>query len=109
MNDIAGFAAELGAQARRDEAAAFDRQYELARRSERAVAALAADGADRARQWADDDGRADADRRFEPEPEDAEAGPSPRPAAPRRVVGADAGGDDDRDDEEDDEPRSWLR
>ncbi len=116
MNEIARFAAELTAQARRDEAAAFDRQYELARRAERAVAALAADGQARGRQWAEDDRRDDVDRRFDPEPDYAEshdadpnrAGPALRAMAPARRA-APTTAQRDADDDEEDEPTTWLR
>lgn len=65
MSTPTELAEQLMARAERDDAAAFDAQYELARRGERVVAALAADGAARARQWAEDDRRGErhAERR----------------------------------------------
>jgi len=110
MTEIIRLAEQVAAQAERDEAAAFDRQYELARRGERAVADLAAQGAARARAWAEDDRRDEADRRFDPEPEE--------PAAVARRTGGTAGrrpirGANDEHDEhhggEGDGPTSWLR
>src|SRR4051794_1980997 len=107
MNAIVQLAAELSARAQRAEAAAFDQQYELARRAERALAALTAEGQARTRQWAEDDRRQDADRRFDPEPDLVDR-PVPfrtgsAPARPARVRHAEV----DRDDEED-EPTTWL-
>src|SRR3954470_316254 len=105
MSDIVQLAAELSARAQREEAAAFDRQYELARRAEAALAALTADGQARARQWAEDDRRDDADRRFDPEPDDVEREPvalrvGTAPPRPARVPEFE---------DEEDEPTTWLR
>src|SRR3954447_18756651 len=115
MNDVVQLATELTARAQREEAAAFDRQYQLARRAEQALAALTAAGENRARQWADDDRRDDADRRFDPEPDDVERA---APVAPRPgpmptlsgggVRGARGASKHDEDDDEEDEPTTWL-
>lgn len=117
MNDIVQVAEQVRAQAQREEAAAFDRQYQLARRTEQALAALEAAGHATAQRWAEDDRRAQrdaADRRFDPEPD--EPGPDGADAVPttvpttvrstRRPIGDAA---DDWDDEGEDEPTTWLR
>src|SRR6059036_1302680 len=111
MTEILRVAEQVGVQAERDEAEAFNRQYELSRGAERAVAALAEQGAARARQWAEDDRRDEADRRFDPEPDDP---PRAEPAASRlpEVAGdGDEDGDEDgaEDGVADDRPTLWLR
>ena len=111
MNEIVRVAEDVRAQAERAEAAAFDREYELRRRAECVLTAMTAEGRARARQWAEDDRRAErdeADRRFDPEPDEL-AAPVPSTAPPRsagrRPDPAAADGTDD----EEDEPTSWLR
>jgi len=113
MNDIVRVAELVRAQAQRDEAAAFDRQYQLARRTDRVLAALEAAGRATAQRWAEDDRdaqRDQADRRFDPELD--EPGPDGAGARPsgitttRRPIGDAA---DDWDDEGEDEPTTWLR
>ena len=117
MNDIVRVAELVRAQAQRDEAAAFDRQYQLARRTDRVLAALEAAGRATAQRWAEDDRdaqRDQADRRFdpeldEPESDGADAVPTTVPTTertPRRPIGEMT---DDWDDEGEDEPTTWLR
>ena len=106
MNHIVRVAEQVRARAEQEEAAAFDRQYQLARRTRHVLAAIEADGLAKARQWDEDDRRDEADRRFDPEPADAA---EPAPAAPRASsAGARprAGNDDEY---EEDEPTTWLR
>ena len=111
MNEIVRVADDVRARAERAEAAAFDREYELGRRAERVLTAITADGRARARQWAEDDRRAErdeADRRFDPEPDEPDAAvPSAGPprSAGRRPGPAAADGTDD----EEEEPPTWLR
>src|SRR3954447_27018995 len=104
MSEIVRVAEQVGVQAELDEAEAFNRQYELSRGAERAVAALAKQGAARARQWAEDDRRDEADRRFDPEPDD----PPPVEPAPSRLLQM-AGEDRYEDVVWDDGPPRWLR
>jgi len=117
MNDIVQAAEQVRAQAQRAEAEAFDRQYQLARRTERALAALEAAGRTTAQRWAEDDRRAqrdEADRRFDPEldePESASTDTGPTTVrTPRRPIGEMTDDwDDAADDEGEDEPTTWLR
>ena len=108
MTDIGETARQVSAAAARDEAALFDQQYQLDRQAERAVATLVEQGRARARQWADDDRRDEADRRFDPEPDDAEeraaatarGAPAPVRAAARPV--------EVEEEDDDDPPTRWL-
>lgn len=114
MREIGEVAAALTLRAEQDEAADVDRQYELERRGERAVAAMQDEGRQRARRWAEDDRRDVTDRRFDPEPEEPPPPatdpaprphvlrpPAPRPTAPRRTRPVE--------EEDDDPPASWLQ
>jgi len=99
-DEVVRAAERVRAGAEREEADAFDRRYALERRVEWALAALDEAGRALAQQWAEADRRDEADRRFEPEPDD------PEPVSPRRPEAAPASDDDLPDD---DLPTTWYR